>query len=139
MALNLLAIDRGTAIKMMMATQKMITNTTNTTTNTTSEAFLACRWKGCTVWSVRCVKLFEFDQVRSYTTCVNMMRNHSLMQMSSSYSLVSSCSISVCTISSTWGRDTVCHAPTHSGGNLSLQYTNIRDNTVEKRHDINSM
>ena len=42
--------------------------------------------------------------------------------LSSTYSLGSSGSISIWTIC-TWGRDTVCHAPTRSGGNLTLQYT----------------
>ena len=51
------------------------------------------------------------------------------MHISSTYSLVGTISISIskCTISSTWGRDTVRHSPTHIGGNLSLQHMHIRD------------
>ena len=42
---------------MMIITQQAMQNTTNTTPNMASEVFLACRWKGCTAWSVRCVSV----------------------------------------------------------------------------------
>ena len=45
--------------------------------------------------------------------------SHPFTSVFSTYSSGSSASISI----STWGRDAVCHVPTHSGGNLTLQYT----------------